>query len=176
MIETVEALRLNLGARDTIIHGYKNLDCDAHPGVDYVGNIEDLSQFASASVESIYASHCLEHISHTRTLAALVEWARVLRPGGILYVAVPDFKRMAELYLTSGLSDWLVNFIHGDHGYATAFHYAAFDFKRLHSLLLSAGFSEASQVDRFGLSDTDCSNLKSNLDWKSVSLNAVAIR
>lgn len=173
-------IRLNLGSRGTRIPGFLGLDCDQHEGVDIVGAIDDLGRFDTGSVHEIYASHCLEHLPHTKTLDCLKEWARVLKPGGVLYVAVPDFARTVDIYLKAEqgcLSEWIVNFLWGDQGYATAFHYTGFDFYRLNKLLLEAGFSEASQVENFPISPKDdCSTKVSNFDGKSVSLNVVAIR
>ena len=37
----------------------------------------------------VYSSHCLEHMLDIPT--ALANWARVLKPGGWLYVVVPDY-------------------------------------------------------------------------------------
>lgn len=154
------------------------MDCDPHPGVDVVGDVGDLSRFPDGSVEAIHASHVLEHFPHPKTPEVLKEWARVLTDGGLLYVAVPDFKRTVEIYLKSGfLSDWVVNYLWGDQGYKTAYHYTGFDEGRLRGLLLGAGFSEASRVDVLPVNDPlDCSNNKSNIDGKSVSLNMVCVR
>ncbi len=53
------------------------------------GNAEDLRGIKDASYDFVYSSHCLEHMrSVTR---ALEHWTRVLKPGGCLYVAVPDY-------------------------------------------------------------------------------------
>lgn len=170
---------LNLGSRNRAIPGFLNMDCDQHEGVDIVGDISDLSRFESGSVPAIYASHVLEHFPHVKTLDVLREWNRVLSPGGILYVAVPDFKRAIELYLTSpeGMGDWVVNYLWGDQAYPTAFHYAGFDVHRLTSLLRKAGFSEVSRVGNFPIGDSqDCSRKVSTFDGKPVSLNMVAIK
>lgn len=174
---TREALRLNLGSRNRAIPGFKGMDIDAHPGVDFVGDISDLSRFMDGSVAEIYSSHCLEHFSAPKTVSVLKEWHRVLEPQGILYVAVPDFKRTVELYLKCGLNDWVQNYLMGDQGYATAFHYAIFDEGRLRKVLLAAGFSEASVVEDFPVGDPlDCSRNVSTLDGRSISLNMVAIK
>lgn len=171
------AVKLNLGSRDRAIPGFIGIDCDRHPGVDVVGDISDLSAYKDMSVSEIYASHCLEHFPHTKTLSVLKEWARVLEPGGVLYVAVPDFKRVVEIYQKTGvLADWVQNFLWGDQGYKTAFHYTGFDFDRLSELLKKAGFSEASQVDSFPVGGNDCSSLKHEFDGESVSLNLVAVK
>lgn len=172
-----ELIKLNLGSRDRAIPGFKGMDIDQHAGVDFVGDISDLSRFEDGSVGEIYASHILEHFPSTQTLSVLKEWARVLAPGGILYVAVPDFKRTVEIYLKHGLINWVQNFLMGDQGYKTAFHYALFDEKRLRSLLLEAGFTEASAVDVFPVGDkNDCSRMRFSSDNGLVSLNIVAVR
>ena len=174
MVET--KLRLNLGSRNRAIPGFIGMDCDRHEGVDIVGDISDLRRFEDKSVHEIYASHCLEHFPHTKTAEVLREWNRVLVPGGILYVAVPDFARAVELYTRLGMADWGGNFLWGDPGYKTAFHYSGFDFARLNGLLKEAGFSEVSRVGDFPVGGGDCSRAKSNYDGKSVSLNVVAIK
>ena len=177
MIDTKEKIKLNLGSRDRVIPGFKNMDCDAHPNVDYVGDVSNLSHLKDGEVSEIYASHILEHFPHVRTLEILKEWNRVLEVGGILYIGVPDFKRTIEIYRKVGhLTDWMVNFLWGDKGYKTAFHYSGFDAKRLSGLLLAAGFSEASQVENFQYNIDDCSAKVSTLDFKIVSLNMVAIK
>lgn len=170
-------VKLNLGARDRAIPGFVGMDCDGHDGVDLVGDAADLSRFADGEISEIYASHCLEHFPHVKTVEVLREWCRVLEPGGILYVAVPDFKRTVEIYQKCGLNDWIQEYISGGQEYATAYHYAIFDEGRLRELLLKAGFSEASRVDDFPVGHPeDCSRKLSTLDYKPVSLNVVAVR
>lgn len=157
--------------------GWTNFDCDAHPGVDVVGDIRNLSMFQDRSVYEIYASHCAEHVSHTETLGMLKEWARVLEPGGKLYVAVPDFARCVELYPMVGLNEWIVRFLMGDQAYATAYHYNLFDEGRLAMLLKEAGFSESFRVEQFPIGDeADCSNMASTFDGQSVSLNMIGVK
>lgn len=174
MIAT-ETLKLNLGSRDRFIPGYKNMDIDAHPGVDFVGDVSDLSRFEDCSVSAVFASNILEHFPHTRTNNVLTEWKRVLRPGGALYLSVPDFSRAVEIYHSCGLKDWIQNQLMGDQEYATAFHYAIFDEKRLRDIVMDVGFRECSAVERFEFADkNDCSNNVSNIDGKLVSLNMVA--
>ena len=172
----IQEIKLNLGSWERKIPGFQNMDIDPHPGVDFVGDVSDLSKFENNSISQIYASHILEHFPSNKTLSVLKEWHRVLTPGGILYVGVPDFERVVELYKKIGLCDWVQNFLWGDQGYKTAFHYAGFDEKRLRELLKRAGFSEMSRVENFPFGIKDCSMNRSNLDGKSVSLNLLAIK
>lgn len=172
-----ETLKLNLGSRTRKMAGFKNMDIDAHEGVDFVGDVSDLSRFESESVAAIFASNILEHFPHTCTHNVLTEWNRVLRPGGALYLSVPDFARAVEIYKKTGLRDWIQNFLMGDQPYATAFHYAIFDEERLRDIVLSVGFRECSAVERFLFAaPEDCSNNISTHDGKLISLNMVAVK
>ncbi len=56
--------------------------------VDVIGTAEDLSSFADASLDFVIANHLFEHLEYP--IKALFEFQRVLRPGGVLYLALPD--------------------------------------------------------------------------------------
>jgi SAM-dependent methyltransferase len=55
---------------------------------DLIGDLETLDCIADASVDFVIASHVLEHVENP--LRALVTIGRVLRNGGIAYIALPD--------------------------------------------------------------------------------------
>ncbi len=60
------------------------------------------------SVDAVYHSHLLEHVDRDAVPAFLAEIWRVLRPGGVHRVVVPDLERYARDYLDSlesGLED-----------------------------------------------------------------------
>ena len=57
--------------------------CDA----DFYGHAGALP-FHDHSLDYVIASHVLEHVANP--VAALVEWYRVVRPGGIVYLIVPN--------------------------------------------------------------------------------------
>ncbi len=54
---------------------------------DYHGDATALP-FHDHSLDYVVTSHVLEHVANP--IAALTEWCRVLRPGGIIYLLVPD--------------------------------------------------------------------------------------
>jgi SAM-dependent methyltransferase len=54
---------------------------------DYYGHATSLP-FHDHSLDYVIASHVLEHVANP--VAALAEWYRVVRPGGIIYLIVPN--------------------------------------------------------------------------------------
>jgi predicted SAM-dependent methyltransferase len=55
--------------------------------------------FDTGSVDAIYASHFLEHLSREGAGRFLKEARRLLRPGGLIRIVVPDLAAIVELYL-----------------------------------------------------------------------------
>lgn len=170
-------MKLNLGCNTRIRKGYTNCDKDKYLGVDRVGDVFDLHEIPDDSIAEIYASHILEHARHRRTLDILKEWKRVLKPGGVLKISVPDFKRAVELYMQTGLCDWIEYFLWGDQIYEGADHMQGFDEGRLRKYLEEAGFTDITRVDTLpGAEKGECSTNLSTLDRKPVSLNMVAVK
>jgi predicted SAM-dependent methyltransferase len=62
----------------------------------------------SRTVEVLYTAHMLEHLDREEVSRFLVEARRVLIPGGILRIAVPDLRKKAERYLIDGDADAFV--------------------------------------------------------------------
>ena len=53
-------------------------------------NLEDKLKFKDNSVDLIYISHVLDHLEITYVLERLKEFWRILKPGGIVRVVLPD--------------------------------------------------------------------------------------
>jgi len=119
------------------------------PHVDIVGPVERLPM-DDASVSLIYASHILEHFGRYEYKAVLKEWFRVLKPGGILRLSVPNFAACAAIYYESGLEDGLsglVGLIVGGQRDGNDFHKMIFDEDFLRRDLLDLGFREVRRWD-----------------------------
>lgn len=67
------------------------------------GDAQHLRGVADGSLDFCYSSHCLEHMRDVAE--ALRSWARVVRPGGWLYVVVPDFRLYEKLSWPSMYND-----------------------------------------------------------------------
>jgi SAM-dependent methyltransferase len=66
------------------------------------GDVVEGLPVATDSVDGLYASHVLEHLPLADMRAALLESLRVLRPGGVFRLIVPDLKSRARAYLNAG--------------------------------------------------------------------------
>jgi predicted SAM-dependent methyltransferase len=55
--------------------------------------------FSDNTFTAIYASHVLEHLYRSQAQALLYECRRVLKPGGVVRLVVPDLHAMVENYL-----------------------------------------------------------------------------
>ena len=71
----------------------------ADPGVaTVVGSCTDLSSFADASFDVVFASNLFEHLDRGALLATLGEIRRVLRGGGRLILVQPNFRLRPHEY------------------------------------------------------------------------------
>jgi predicted SAM-dependent methyltransferase len=90
---------LNLGCGSCYHPAWLNVDFrSTAPGV-MACNLSHGLPFADNSFDVIYHSHLLEHFPKRYAPIFLHECFRVLKPGGIIRVVVPDLEQMARLYL-----------------------------------------------------------------------------
>jgi SAM-dependent methyltransferase len=59
--------------------------------IDAIGSAENLTAFEDCSLDFVIANHLLEHLEDP--IGGLLEFARVLKPGGVLYLGLPDQRR-----------------------------------------------------------------------------------
>ena len=143
---------------------WKILNVQAGPHVDYLGSCTDLSMFAEGSIAEIYASHVLEHLGyHLELPRALAEMRRVLAPGGMLRISVPDLDVLATLLIdpASTLQErfHVMRIAFGGQMDPHDFHRTGLNFGFLVDFLRKAGFEDMHKVECFGLFD-DTSNLR----------------
>ena len=119
------------------------------------GNYEHLDykditklEFGDNTVDLIYASHVIQYFDRADIIPILKEWIRVLKPKGILRVAVPDFEVVARLYLLGNEHgnynlDYFLEPLYGkmEMGDKLIYHKTIYDYKSLRTLLSNIGLS-----------------------------------
>ena len=117
-----DSLRLHLGCADCTPSGWVNVDyalgarlarlpwigraCRAlgllrldWPRGIVVHDLRRPFPWADDSAEAVYSSHTLEHLSGDAGRRFVHECHRVLRPGGVLRIVVPDLRACVQTYL-----------------------------------------------------------------------------
>ncbi len=97
---------------------------------------------SSSSAHVIYASHILEHFSHREVSAVLSEWHRILKPGGEIFISVPDYSILSKMYNENEEIEGIKMFLMGSQGNPFDFHRNIFDYPSLKALLEHADFSK----------------------------------
>jgi predicted SAM-dependent methyltransferase len=90
---------LNLGCGENIHPDWINLDiAPSLPEVQRLDARKDLP-FPDNYFDACYNSHVLEHLQPEEAIAMIQQVQRVLKPGGIFRLVVPDLEGIARLYL-----------------------------------------------------------------------------
>src|SRR4029077_5162126 len=90
-------LRLHVGGQQKR-PGWKILNAAPGPDIDYVGDCLELPDFADGSVDDLYAAQLLDDPGTRGALPeALRAFHRVLKPGGVLRLSVPDAEVLGPL-------------------------------------------------------------------------------
>jgi SAM-dependent methyltransferase len=152
-------LKLHIGCGKGLLDGWVNIDVYPAP---LAMNVLWGLPFADGSARCVFVSHLLEHLFYPRDVQPfLKEVRRVLAPGGVLRVVVPDIEQCIEAYVNNDRSffgsrreTWawwpenptrLEDFL----GYAGAgaepawlfeSHKYGYDFETLSKVLIEAGF------------------------------------
>lgn len=104
--------RLHLGCGARLIAGWLNIDLEkdatAEPDESHKFMAYDLRNglpFGEASVDRIFSEHFFEHLTRHDAFRLLRECHRVLTPGGVIRVSVPDLRTLIAKYLEDEAGD-----------------------------------------------------------------------
>ncbi len=90
---------LNLGCGNHYHPLWTNIDFSSTgPGV-IAYNLLDGIPYDDDSFDVVYHSHVLEHFPKNKALPFISECYRVLKPGGIIRIAIPDLEQIIRCYL-----------------------------------------------------------------------------
>ena len=68
------------------------LDINPDNSPDIIGTMLDMSAIDSGSVDAVFSSHNIEHLYPHEVPTALIEFKRVLSPGGFALITCPDLQ------------------------------------------------------------------------------------
>ena len=146
-------MKLHLGCWHRYIPGFIHVDLCDLPHIDYKRSIDDLSIFEDCSAELIYSSHSFEYFDRIQAVDVLKEWRRVLKPGGILRLAVPDFDKLIEVYKLTGELDKILGPLFGRmeitsiESEMVLYHKTVYTFNSLKKMLEENGYGNVSPYD-----------------------------
>ncbi len=92
----------NLGCGKDIQDFMVNVDMNSDDPRVFKADIRALPPDWEGQFDTVRAYHCLEHLAYGEVEPTLREWFRVLKPGGILNIHVPDMEWACKRILDSG--------------------------------------------------------------------------
>lgn len=139
--------KLHLGCGTKHLKGYTNIDIRYLPGVDEVNNIKFLRNYKTDSVDLIYACHVLEHFGRWEYKEVIKRWFEILKPGGVLRLAVPNFGAICNYYTKTGDLKSIMGLLYGGQDYDENYHYVTFDMNSLFNDLYEIGFNQVKEYN-----------------------------
>ena len=100
--------RLHWGCGSITPYGWVNSDIQPGPGVDVVADIRVGLPLPNDSFDYVVSIHALPEIPYSDLDRTLAELWRVLRPGGVLRLGLPDFDKALRAYMTKDVDYFLI--------------------------------------------------------------------
>ena len=181
-------IKLHLGCGRRYLPGYLHVDIQTYPHIDIIHDIRSkLSNdiIAPESIEEIYACHVLEHIPRQHIVETLIEWHSLLKYGGKLRLAVPDFEAIVEVYLKdkNSLHSCLLGLLYGGQRDQWDYHTLGFDMVNITRLLEQVGFAHIERYNWQEFLPQDYDDYSrcylphgDNINGRLMSLNVIATK
>ena len=147
-------MKLHIGGKEKK-EGWKILNIQKLEGVDFLGDISDLSQFENNSIEEVYASHVIEHVPQKKVNETLKGVYRILSENGKFYISVPDMDVLCKIFIDSkappDVKFHIMRMMFGGQVDEFDFHYFGWNFEFMRDFLTNAGFKRIEKVKSFSL-------------------------
>jgi predicted SAM-dependent methyltransferase len=178
-LETHKVKKLQLGAGPNVLDGWCNTDLSpTHKGV-YVIDVTKRFPFDDKTIDYILSEHLIEHLSYKEGLYMLGECYRILKPGGKIRIATPDFETLIDLHssekseIQQQYIKWHVDSFLPGMDYNDCFvinnafrgwgHQLIYDENTLRKSIIEAGFTE---IKRYNPGESDDENFN-GIEWRS---------
>jgi len=146
-------IKLDIGAGGNPAPGFTSVDrkngLEAYP-----------LTYDDESIDTIRASHVLEHFPAHQVPEVVKHWVSKLVPGGLLKIAVPNLEWIAREYL-KGSNFNVQGYLMGGQVDQNDYHHCAFDAENLTELLLDAGLE---RIHVWESEQQDCASLPVSLN------------
>ena len=116
--------------------------------VDEYGDITDL-KYTDGTVDEIMLVQVFEHFTRKEGRELLNKWYKLLKPGGILHLDVPDLDRTVAGYYHSRTQrdkDWYARLLYGSQKDNFGLHHWMYSPRSLEELLIIVGFKRVIQL------------------------------
>ena len=147
-------MKLHIGGKEKK-EGWKILNIQKFEGVDFLGDISDLSQFEDNSIQEVYASHVIEHVPQKKVNETLKGVYRILSENGKFYISVPDMDVLCKIFIDSkappDVKFHIMRMMFGGQVDEFDFHYFGWNFEFMRDFLTKAGFKRIEKVKSFSL-------------------------
>lgn len=143
-------LKLHIGCGAKYIEGFEHIDASPQDHLTHCVDVTSLPMYEDNSVDLIYACHILEHFGRHEFAEVLDEWFRVIKPGGILRLAVPNFESVVDYYNENRDTNCIskvTGLVSGGQKDMYDYHKMIFDQTSLTEHLLNVGFSRCELWD-----------------------------
>ena len=145
MIEVAGYTKLNLCCGDVKWEGFCNIDMNPDLEPDKVIDIRySALPFDSSSINEVLFMHAIEHIEKRFHKDILYEINRVLKTGGKLVLAYPEFQKVIENWIKDykGKRDFWEACVYGRQMHKGDYHVCAIDTEEFKEILFQLGFSD----------------------------------
>lgn len=136
-----KGVKINIGCGRKILAGWVNTDIQARDGVDHVCDLRAVP-LPDECADVVQAMHVIEHVYRWEAPDALREWRRLLKPGGLLILELPDLEHACR-NLLRGRGDQMAMWpLYGDPGPMDVHNCHRWGYTRasIASLLAAEGF------------------------------------
>jgi SAM-dependent methyltransferase len=103
------AKRLNWGCGEHTAPGWINSDANGEGGADLVCDIRQGLPLEESSVDYAVSVHAFPELAYPEVVPALQELRRVLKPGGVLRLVLPDLQKGIEAFIHGNDDYFLVD-------------------------------------------------------------------
>ncbi len=137
----MNSTKLHIGCGKCYLPGFLNVDLFSNTKADAYHDMTAMP-YPPASFDLIYRSHVLEHQHRHMVISTLNHWVAMLKPGGVLRLAVPNFAAVCEYYMRGGRLPDVMGLLYGGQDSHLNRHTVTFDFATLSDYMKKAGLTD----------------------------------